>query len=125
MTDKAAEAGKAVALAVQGILNGTFLSAFKYLIHLALAFVVAWALRHGIHISVDWIGLGSLTFFGAMLSKLVLHDLAYGWAVGRAAGDHHQTKQQAVADMTEALKAMASLNVSKAPDQSGVSGAYL
>lgn len=59
-----------------------------YLVHLVIAFVLSWALSHGLHLSVGVFPLSLLTYFGMMLAKLLAENVGRSWHTGAVHGQH-------------------------------------
>lgn len=59
-----------------------------YIVHLAAAWVISWALRHGINVEVGYVPLSFLTFFGSGMARWLLKGFASSWHAGATHGEH-------------------------------------
>jgi hypothetical protein len=59
-----------------------------YVIHLAAAWLISWALRHGISVEVGYVPLSFLTFFGGGMARNLIEGFAKSWHAGATHGQH-------------------------------------
>jgi divalent metal cation (Fe/Co/Zn/Cd) transporter len=58
-----------------------------YLIHLGLAWLISYGLRHGFHFDTGYVGLSFLTYFGSLAAMLISRDVSRAHGKSKRAGE--------------------------------------